>query len=94
MWCAFPRISPALFLRFCVTSLSSSTTPQCVGVSSLTGEGFDELHLKIQEAAQEYLEEYKPELERRAQEKAREEEERVSKQTELLLKDLQLEEKK
>mmetsp|Transcript_22996 Transcript_22996/g.39123 ORF Transcript_22996/g.39123 Transcript_22996/m.39123 type:complete len:341 (-) Transcript_22996:23-1045(-) len=42
-------------------------TLECVGVSALTGLGFDDLFDAVKKSAQQYNKEYKPELERRRQ---------------------------
>lgn len=63
---------------------------RAVGVSSVTGEGMDDFIAAVQEARQEYLDDYRPELERLA--KARDAKRETSKKEQLarLMKDMKV----
>ncbi|KAI8908475.1 hypothetical protein EDD86DRAFT_227162 [Gorgonomyces haynaldii] len=62
-----------------------------VGVSAVTGEGMPELFEAIAEARQEYLNEYKPELEKLHQEKQQKEMDRKKETLAKLMNDMKIE---
>lgn len=63
---------------------------QAVGVSSVTGEGMDDFLAAVQEARQEYLDDYRPELERLAKERDAKRETSKKEQLARLMKDMKV----
>jgi GTPase SAR1 family protein len=61
---------------------------RAVGVSAMTGAGMDEFFAAVDEAAKEYYEEYKPEMERRAKAKAEKEKKKQERALAKLQQDL------
>lgn len=63
---------------------------QAVGVSSVTGEGMQDFLAAVQEARQEYLDDYRPELERLAKERDAKRETSKKEQLARLMKDMKV----
>lgn len=63
---------------------------RAVGVSSVTGEGMDDFLAAVQEARQEYLDDYRPELERLAKERDAKRETSKKEQLARLMKDMKV----
>eukprot|EP00055_Hartaetosiga_balthica_P011385 m.51615 g.51615 ORF g.51615 m.51615 type:complete len:422 (-) comp7572_c0_seq2:957-2222(-) len=63
---------------------------RAVGVSALTGSGMDELFVAVDEAINEYMEEYKPEIDEMFLAKQREKEKAANKSLEELAEDLRI----
>lgn len=63
---------------------------QTVGVSSTTGEGLSDFYEAVREARQEYIDDYRPELEKVVQERAEKKEKDKKAQLEKLMKDMNL----
>jgi hypothetical protein len=61
-----------------------------VGVSSTTGEGLSDFYKAVGEARQEYVEDYRPELEKVVQERADKKENEKKAQLDKLMKDMKL----
>ncbi|EST07461.2 hypothetical protein PSEUBRA_002537 [Kalmanozyma brasiliensis GHG001] len=67
---------------------------RAVGVSSVTGEGMDDFLAAVQEARQEYLDDYRPELERLAKQRDAKRETSKKEQLARLMKDMKVGSKK
>ncbi|SNX83419.1 related to XPA binding protein [Melanopsichium pennsylvanicum] len=63
---------------------------RAVGVSSVTGEGMDDFLTAVQEARQEYLDDYRPELERLAKQRDAKRESSKKEQLARLMKDMKV----
>lgn len=61
-----------------------------VGVSAVTGEGMDEFFTAVDQAAEEYEKEYKPEIERLIREKQEKEEQHRQQQLSKLMSDMKV----
>ncbi|UZJ52573.1 hypothetical protein CBS101457_001893 [Exobasidium rhododendri] len=61
-----------------------------VGVSSTTGEGLEDFYKAVEEARQEYVDDYRPELEKVVQERADKKEKEKRVQLDKMMKDMKL----
>ena len=87
------RVSAGLDWQWHAQSRAEVTPPhhlQAVGVSSTTGDGLPGFYEAVEEARKEYIEDYRPELEKVVQERADKKEKEKRAQLDKLMKDMKL----